>query len=216
MESIPYCKINTIWKRDDAGSIIPGDFSVPVFEYLANAEWLWTEKVDGTNIRVHWDGSAVSFGGRTDNAVIQAPLLKALQEQFDTPDMFNLLTSVFGEKSTTLYGEGCGSSIQKGGARYGDKCRFVMFDVMCNGFFLEMDNVLNIAKQLNVQAVPIVGSGSLWDADSQAKYGIASTYGDFKAEGLVIRPIVDLQDRRGRRIIAKIKTRDYALRNKGY
>jgi len=32
------------------------------------------------------------------------------------------------------------------------------------------------------------------------------------AEGLVMRPMVDLLDRRGRRILAKIKAKDFAKR----
>ena len=37
-----------------------------------------TEKVDGTNTRIIWDGYHISFGGRTEKAVIQPNLLKAL------------------------------------------------------------------------------------------------------------------------------------------
>ena len=41
------------------------------FEYLANNEWEFTEKIDGTSIMVNWDGDKVSIGGHTDTSEIQ-------------------------------------------------------------------------------------------------------------------------------------------------
>ena len=57
-----YPKIQTLFKRDDRNVIIEGDWSVPEFAYLADKPWRWTEKVDGTNIRLHWDGRKVTSG----------------------------------------------------------------------------------------------------------------------------------------------------------
>jgi hypothetical protein len=69
-----YDKIETIFSRDMTGTkkLIPGVFRDPTVEFLRVNKWIWTEKVDGTNIRVYWDGHTVSFGGRTDNATIPA------------------------------------------------------------------------------------------------------------------------------------------------
>ena len=65
-----YPKIYGPFKRHtegpDKNKLIPGSWTVPEFEDLECNDWIWTEKVDGTNIRVHWDGHKVSFGGRTD------------------------------------------------------------------------------------------------------------------------------------------------------
>ena len=49
---------------------------------MKNCDWEFTEKVDGTNIRVHWDGHTVEFGGRTDKAQIPKPLLERLETLF--------------------------------------------------------------------------------------------------------------------------------------
>ena len=54
-----YHKITTVFDRDPENkfkTLIDGQFSKPEFEYLANNEWDFTEKVDGTNIRIIWDG----------------------------------------------------------------------------------------------------------------------------------------------------------------
>ena len=77
-----YHKIDSLFKRTERGELILGDFSRPEFAYLARTEWEWTEKVDGTNIRVSWDGMAVRFGGKTDNAMLPVPLLDRLHVLF--------------------------------------------------------------------------------------------------------------------------------------
>jgi hypothetical protein len=80
-----YVKIQTVYKRDLATkhkTLIEGDYSLPVFEYLAGNVWEFTEKIDGTNIRVEFDAGVVAFGGRTDSAQIPAFLVKRLMELF--------------------------------------------------------------------------------------------------------------------------------------
>ena len=50
-----YHKIQSVFKRDIAnGKIIEGKYSLPEFEYLKDNQWVFTEKVDGTNIRIIW------------------------------------------------------------------------------------------------------------------------------------------------------------------
>src|SRR4051812_34084628 len=82
--SSEYGHIDTVWKRDMAnkGTIIVGDYAAPELEYLKDAAWVGTEKVDGTNIRIMWDGQVVRFGGKTDNAQIPAFLVSRLQDVF--------------------------------------------------------------------------------------------------------------------------------------
>lgn len=64
---IEYHKIETIFERDMDGSkkLIPGKFRNKTVEFLKDNTWVFTEKIDGTNIRIHWDGHKVEFGGRT-------------------------------------------------------------------------------------------------------------------------------------------------------
>ena len=76
-----YEKIETLYQRDIEGTkkLMPGVYRNPTMEFLKDNTWLWTEKVDGTNIRVYWDGHTVSFGGRTERASIPAPLVNRLK-----------------------------------------------------------------------------------------------------------------------------------------
>lgn len=75
-----YHKIQTVFKREQEkpNRILEGEYSDPAFEFLRQNRWMFTEKVDGTNIRVMWDGTNVVFGGKTDNAQIPAFLLQRL------------------------------------------------------------------------------------------------------------------------------------------
>lgn|SRR5574341_497754 len=204
-----YHKIQTVFLRDPATNyktLLVGEYARPEFGYLAQNEWAFTEKVDGTNIRVMWDGQAVRYGGKTERASIPASLLARLQDLFDDiipvayPELDNLC----------LYGEGYGAKIQAGGENYkADGADFVLFDVQIGGLWLERENIADVAARLGIRVVPIIGRGTLWGAVSIAQQGFTSTWGEFPAEGLVMRPMVELQDRRGERIIAKIKTKDF-------
>jgi len=205
-----FCKIQTVFKRDPLTkhkTLIEGDYSIPAFEYLVNNKWIFTEKIDGTNIRVQFENGIVTFGGRTDNAQIPAFLIKKLMETFTV----DKLTSVFPEGNACLYGEGYGAKIQKGGGNYiPDGCDFILFDVMCGNWWLERVNIEDIADKLNIAIVPIIGSGSMLDAVEQTRVGFKSLIGNCIAEGIVMRPQTELSDRSGHRIISKIKHKDFA------
>lgn len=79
-----YNKIETLYERDEKTKrLIEGKFRNPAVEFLKDNIWQFTEKVDGTNIRVHWDGHKVEFAGRTDKAQIPSHLMERLEELFD-------------------------------------------------------------------------------------------------------------------------------------
>lgn len=180
-------------------------WSSPVLEYLQHNEWIFTEKVDGTNIRVGWDGHRVSFGGRTDNAELPGRLTPVLVETFRE----ELFEQTFGDTPATLYGEGYGHGIQKG-KLYRDDCPFVLFDVLVGGFWLQRANVEDVAAKLGIAAVPVVLTGTLHDGIKLVRDGLDSAWGPFPAEGIVGVPSNGLLDRAGKRIAVKIKRKDFA------
>lgn len=206
-----YHKIQTVYLRDPATrhrTLLEGRYATREFEYLRGCSWTFTEKVDGTNVRVGWDGAAVALGGKTDNAQMPVALMARLGELF-TADK---LAACFTDDVTdvVLYGEGYGAKIQKGGGNYNpDGVDFVLFDVAVSGLFLERHNVEDVADNLGVQVVPVVGFGSLSSAVERVRAGFESAWGPFPAEGLVMRPFVEMCDRLGRRVITKVKAKDF-------
>jgi ATP-dependent RNA circularization protein (DNA/RNA ligase family) len=194
---------------------IIGKYSDPEVEYLKNNRWIFTEKVDGTNIRVMWDGKEVVFAGRSDDAQLYTPLIYKLDALFKTLEPRKKFEEIFGVEEETdvcLYGEGYGAKIQKGGGNYiPDGVDFVLFDVKVGNTYLERFNVEDVAEKFGLKAVPIIGYGTIDDAIEMVKKGFKSRWGDFTAEGIVARPEVELKTRTGERVITKVKYRDFNL-----
>lgn len=204
-----YSKIQTVYKRDMANkgrTLLEGQFSLPEFEYLQNNIWEWTEKVDGTNIRIQYADGQVVFQGKSQNSQIPAQLVQRLREVFDP--LIPQLSEIFPDGGC-LYGEGCGPKIQKGGENYGAHPDFILFDVLVGGWWLSRPNVQDVADKLGLRVVPVIGEGTLGEMVERARRGFSSIWGDFQAEGIVARPQVELQTRGGERILTKIKTRDF-------
>jgi ATP-dependent RNA circularization protein (DNA/RNA ligase family) len=207
-----YHKIQTCFKRDEKTKhIIENDWTLPEFEFLKDNIWVFTEKVDGTNIRIMWNGDSVTFGGKTDNAQMPVFLLYKLQELFEGTIKRQLFIEKFGNEQidVCLFGEGYGAKIQNGGNYISDGVDFVLFDVKIGDWWLQREDVEDIAKHFGIKSVPIIGEGTLKDAIEIVRKGFNSQWGNFVAEGIVARPKVELKTRRGYRIITKIKHRDF-------
>jgi len=117
-----YPKIETLFNRDDKTfKVIPGEWRTPEFEYLARNKWCFTEKVDGTNIRIGWaPGKPLSFRGRTDAAQIPPFLSEYLGQTFTADRFREIFCADEGQPPSVvvLYGEGYGNRIQKVGRLY--------------------------------------------------------------------------------------------------
>lgn len=196
-----YHKIQTVYLRDPENrykTLLDSQFACPEFEYLKDNIWVGTEKVDGTNIRImNKEGSALAYeiGGKTDNAQIPSVLFPRLQEigkKLAESDIDNCC----------LYGEGYGAKIQRD---------LILFDIKIGDVWLERHNVYDIAEKLNIKVVAEVFRGTLREAVEMAKIGFTSRAAETKrtAEGLVLRPEIELFNRMGHRIITKIKHKDF-------
>lgn len=212
-----YHKIKTLWKRqsEKPHNMLVGEFAEPEFEFLKDAQWYFTEKVDGTNIRIMWDGNRVTFGGKTNNAQIHSVLYEKLQVIFLNEPVEQIFEEVFGETSACLYGEGFGAKIQKSGGNYkADGNDFALFDVLVGDWWLNRNDVEDIAAKFDLTIVPIVGTGTLEDMSEMVAKGFNSQWGDFLAEGIVAKPIIELYNRSGKRVITKLKHKDFQKINK--
>jgi len=208
-----YHKIQTVYFRDlenNHKTLLEGIWTKPEFELLKDIDWICTEKIDGTNIRIMWDGEQVRFGGKTDKTQIPTILIDALQDTFTN----ELMKECFPDADNVcLYGEGYGKKIQKGGNYLPDRADFILFDVKIGDWWLTREANEDIAKKLNIGVVPIIGIWKLEQAIEYVKNGFKSTIADNKeyiAEGLIMKPKTELFNRRGERIIAKIKHKDFS------
>ncbi len=174
-----YVKIQGLYKRDGKGNFSIGNYSLDVFRYLEDDLWRWTEKVDGTNIRLYIDpkvelvepimsgppvpspvGDPVTrLGGHHANSQIPSPLvdhMAAISQR--TEQIWSTLSG-----PVVLYGEGYGGKIQSGCSIYGypEASTFILFDVWVpeehhrlGGFWLDHDKVRAIGDGLEIPTVP--------------------------------------------------------------
>lgn len=207
-----YIKIETPFKRDIDGTkkLIYGDFRSEALEYLKNNQFEWTEKIDGTNTVVKWDGHEVHFEGHNANSQMAADLIQYLNSKFNINEAEELFEQSFGEEPVEIYGEGYGAGIQKGGLYREDKS-FIVFDVYLpnQNLWLKRSDVYDIAEEFDVDYVPVIMNGTIDEAIEYVKKSPVSTIGKAPMEGLVGRPLVELFDRRGGRIIVKVKVCDF-------
>src|SRR3989304_4166312 len=127
-----------------------------------------------------------------------------IDEQWSTPEIAY-------PAGIVLYGEGYGAKVQKGGENYkANGVDFVLFDVLVGDWWLLHEDVEDVARQLGIATVPVIGRGPISQAVDIVRGGFPSKWGAFPAEGLVLRTPVGLCGRNGHRVLAKLKTKDWA------
>lgn len=172
----------------------------------------------------------VYYKGKTDNADIHPNLMKHLTENYPAEKVLASLglkafipKEEFADhkwqsyqdipKTYTIYGEGYGAKIQKAGGNYLSHGNgFAVFDVKVDDLYLLTKDRDEIAAKLGAPVVPFIGNMTLDEAIAYVREGFKSRIAenkDFMAEGLVIRTDIGLRNRRGERIITKLKTCDF-------
>lgn len=219
-----YPKIQTLFKRDAYNIIIPKQFATPEFEYLKDNLWECTEKIDGTNIHIDLlpvyeslDGPMVDVNmticGRTEKAEIPKHLLNKLQSIFNKDTLIEYFYKANGNSCPiSIYGEGYGVKIQKGGNYIKDDVNFILFDIKVGNMWLKRDTLETIAADLHLDIVPFIGYMNIPQAIEYVKKGFKSIIAenkDYNAEGLVLKTPTGLLFRNGERIITKLKTCDF-------
>ena len=214
-----YTKINTLYKRDEKGNIVIGDFSRPEFEYLFNCKWRAFYKIDGTNMSYYWDGHEMQIHGKSESAQSPKHLLKKMQELLTVEKLQEVFPLKYDENGNEIpfivriYGEGYGAKIQKcGGSYIKNDCNFRVFDIKINQYWLDWENVVDICEKLNLEMTIPYGEMTLAEAEDMVVKGFKSPIAEnpeLDAEGLVLRPIIQLYNKQHERIMVKIKTGDY-------
>ncbi len=205
-----YHKIETLFERNEkTHKVYPDRLKNPVYNIIKT--WQFTEKIDGTNIRVMWKDGKVILGGKTNKAQLDAQLVQRLNEIIN-PDIFK---SKFENTDVTIYGEGYGAGIQKGGA-YSKIKDFIVFDILVDcRWWLNWENTCDIAKAFGLKTVPFIGNMTLEEGVEMVRKGFDSILAKeqtgtiIPAEGLVGRTVETLFDKKGARIIIKLKTKDF-------
>jgi hypothetical protein len=116
-----------------------------------------------------------------------------------------------GAVNVKIYGEAYGGSMQKQSHRYGKDLKFVAFEVVIDGHWLDVLNAHDVCTKFGLEFVHyVVGPATLEFVNAQrdapsvqaVRNGITEP---MDREGIVIRPMIELTKNDGRRVIAKHK-----------
>ncbi len=172
-------------------------------EILLFRECFAMEKIHGTSANVSWRDGHVQFssGGEKHERFV------ALFDEQKLAEAFIAL----GHLSVTVYGEAYGGSQQGQKWRYGDRLRFVAFEVKIDNAWLSVPQAHDVASKLGIEFVhysKVSTDLSVLDAERDAPSEQArrnGVEGDKHREGVVLRPLVEVTLNNGDRIIAKHK-----------
>lgn len=193
------------------------EWDSPLIEQTRHLDWQWTEKIDGTNIRIGWDGvDQVSVSGREHKhgnlPGDETGLPDLLAETFTVGAFARTYTG----KPMTIFCEGYGPKIGPRGHLYGDAPHLAVLDVVIDGWWLRRDGIEDVAETFGLTAPPILPSAysSFEHARDMVRWGFVSLMvpagsRSFYAEGLVGRLDLDLLTRDRKPIRVKIKHQYY-------
>lgn len=165
------------------------------------------EKIHGTSAHISFKDDRVDFfsGGEKH---------ETFKAMFDEEFLTSALSS-FCIREIIVYGEAYGGKCQGMSKTYGGQLKFIVFDVKFNGDWLVVPAAEQVAKFLKLEFVDYVKiktdlSSIDAERDRDSVQAVRNGMGAGKIrEGIVLRPLDELTDSRGNRIIAKHKRSEF-------
>lgn len=165
------------------------------------------EKIHGTSAHIKFKDGELSFysGGEKPER------FKVLFNQ----EFLKTAFASFAQGEIIVYGEAYGGSQQGMRETYGDELKFVVFDVQFNHNWLTVPHAHAAATMLKLEFVDYVKIKTTMDEinaqrDRESTQAIRNGVGEGKKrEGVVLRPLEELDDSRGNRIIVKHKNAEF-------
>lgn len=181
-----------------------------------------TEKVDGTNLNIVYDGNHIQYTGHTDKTSWNPEVEEWIKSKFQTPEFEQMCEQRFGENEIKLCGELIGPKIQNNFYKLEDY-KFILFDIHndTSNIWWNRQNVEENAKELNLDIAPLIGGTNFIDLSSESKNTLrgwtnllqnaefkSKINEDIEIEGFVVRPLMEILKANGERVIYKIKIKD--------
>ena len=123
-----------------------------------------------------------------------------------------------GHEKVIVYGEVYGGKMQAMSHTYGKDLCFIAFEVKVGDAWLDVPNAHDVATKLGLEFVPyerVPATVEALDAERDRPSRVAVRRGieeEKMSEGIVIRPIVEVRDARGERVLAKHKRPEFSER----
>lgn len=171
---------------------------------LPERECYAMEKLDGTSSHVKWkDGKIHLFSGGAK--------FETFKELFDEETLSARFAEVGDfDSAITIYGEAYGAKVQGLGHRYGDKLKFVAFEVNWNGVWLDVLEAERVATFCGLEFVhyvkiPCTEAAFNAERDKPSTQAQRNGMGEQLSEGIIIRPLTERYREDGTRCIWKHK-----------
>ena len=170
------------------------------------------EKIHGSSAHVSYKDEKLNFfsGGEKHETFLKIFDLPKLEENFKTLG--------HGSTSITVYGEVYGGKCQGMKATYGDTLKFIVFDVDIADHWLDVPNAHDVTNKLGLEFVhyvkiptDITAIDAQRDAPSVQAVRNGITEPKMR-EGVVLRPLIEVQKNNGSRIISKHKRPEFSER----
>lgn len=232
-----YEKILAPFCRDDAKQKIVNinKWSKPEFEMLQNLNWIWTQKIDGTNLNIVWDGERIYYVGHTDKTQWNDRSKQLIESTFCTPEAETIFEELYGSQPVTVSMELVGKDFNQ---NYGHPDGyFYLYDIRNGdtGKYWNREAVESFLKAFdpnkeNMDIVQVLFEGSIkdavqfvrlandtWNKDfktswftrNEVSWRVENPLGKYPIEGIVGRLPIELYNAKGERLITKVKCRDY-------
>lgn len=201
-------KTKTLFRRDPATFKVTNELTDQ--RYAQIKDWLVTEKMDGMSVILSINTEDHTYFGRSRNTNFNTAQQQFMNEAFHSTH-YNLFKIGF-EKPVDIYAELVGPGVQ-GNPHNLDALSLYVFDVRVNDFWLDWDNVCDIAEKAGVQTVRVIhplrkrleAIDVVRYVTDMAEHGT----GPYYCEGYVARTDPYLYDNMGNRIMFKLKVTDY-------
>lgn len=194
-------------------------YRAPEFLACGDTEVYCLEKIHGTSAHISYcvgESPELKFfsgGEKYENFV-------NLFDEADLRFLLGVTCLELGVKALTIYGEAYGGRQQRMSDTYGPNLKFVAFDVKVVGasgraYWLNVSEAHSVVSALGLEfvdyaKVPLVLAALDAERDRPSTQSIRNGMGSDKIrEGVVIRPLVEREDRRGNRVIYKHKRAEF-------
>lgn len=115
--------------------------------------------------------------------------------------------------SIIIWGEIIGPKIQKNIYKL-DAREFRVFDIMVNNKFLSYPDIITLTTSLNLKCVPLISIGDLPEDIKSFSDGYSLINNNVRREGIVIKPMYEINEPTFGRVILKQRSPEYLAKNK--
>jgi len=165
------------------------------------------EKIHGTSAHISWKDNTLTLfsGGSKHENFVKLFNQEELKIKFQELEITSII----------VYGEAYGGKVQGMKKTYGDKLKFVAFEVKIGESWLSVPQAEEIVKQLGLEfiyykQIPTTIEAIDAEMNSDSVQAIRNGCGEGKMrEGIVLRPLIEVRKNNRKRIIAKYKRDDF-------